>query len=271
MCTLGFAWQVFDDYLAVAANRDEALARPASPPKIRGDAPKVLAPRDEEAGGTWIGYNDHGVFVALTNRWTREPAEGDRSRGLLVRETLGRPTANAAVAFAREELTARTYESCHLFVADASRAVLFEHDTTTSETRLAPGVYVVGNTGWCGERWGPVDATARQRTETFFEPGKRPEIGRLQAENDRRVLDAFVDAAERSGGADEWLDAAGSVLADHEYGVCLHPTETGIEEIDAAGGFGTKSSSLVRLGETRAYRFADGPPCETAYESVDPL
>lgn len=271
MCTLAFAWQVFDDYLAVAANRDEALARPASPPAVRNVSPKVLAPRDEEAGGTWIGYNEHGAFVALTNRWTREPDAGDRSRGLMVREALDRPTAREAAGFVREELAARTYEPFHLLVADADRAVLFEHDTTTSETRLAPGVYVVGNTGWCGEQWGPVDATARQRTETFFVPGERPEIGRKQADDDCRVLDALVEAVERSGGADEWLDAGGTVLSDPEFGVCLHPTETGVEEIDAAGGFGTKSSSLVRLGATRAYRYAEGPPCETPYESVDAL
>ncbi|WP_255196275.1 NRDE family protein [Halorarius litoreus] len=270
MCTLAFAWQVFDDYLTVAANRDEALARPSSPPTVRGENPRVLAPRDEEAGGTWVGYNEHGTFVALTNRWTREPSEGDRSRGLLVRETLDQPTTTEAVAFVRSELAARTYEPFHLVVADADRAVLFDHDTTTSETRLAPGVYVVGNTGWCGERWGPVDATARQRTETFFEPGMRPEIGRQQAANDRMVLDALVEATSADE-ADAWLDAGSEILSDHDYGVCLHPTATGVEEIDAAGGFGTKSSTLIRLGATRTYRHAEGPPCENAYQSVDPL
>lgn len=271
MCTLGFAWDVFDDYLAVAANRDEALARPASPPAVRGDSPAVLAPRDEEAGGTWIGYNDHGTLVALTNRWTREPIDGDRSRGLLVREALDRTTATESVAFVREELARRTYEPFHLLVADAERAVLFEHDTATSETHLASGVYVVGNTGWCGERSGPVDATSPQRTETFFAPGVRPEVGRQQAENDCRVLDALGDAAANAGGADEWLDAGGEVLADHSYGVCLHPSDAAVEGVDAAGGFGTKSSSLLRLGATRAYRHAEGPPCETPYEVVDPL
>jgi uncharacterized protein with NRDE domain len=260
VCTLGFAWQVFDDYLAVASNRDEQFARPASPPEVRGDAPAVVAPRDEEAGGTWLGYNDHGTFVALTNRWTREPAAGDRSRGLLVRDALAAGTAGETVTFVRDELDRRTYEAFHLLVADAERAVLFEHDTTTSETHFAPGVYVLGNTGWCGERWGPVDATAHQRTETFFEPGERPDVGRQQATNDRRVLDALVGAAETAGGADEWLDAGKAVLGDHEYGVCLHKHS-----------FGTKSSSLVRLGETRAFHFADGPPCETPYVTVESL
>ncbi|WP_255149906.1 NRDE family protein [Halorarius halobius] len=260
MCTLTFAWHAFEDYLAVATNRDEMLARPSSSPVVRGDEPRVLAPRDEEAGGTWVGYNDAGVFVAITNRWTRTPSDGDRSRGLLVRETLDRETAAAATEFVRGELSDRTYEPFHLLVADTDRAVLFEHDTATSETVLAPGVYVIGNTGWCGVRDGPADATERQRTETFFVPGRRPDVGRQQAENDREVLDALVEAAGIADEATAWLDAGADVLSDHSYGVCVH-----------GDGFGTKSSSLIRLGTTRSYRYADGPPCETPYEPAGSL
>lgn len=258
VCTLTFAWQRFDDYLAVAANRDEALARPSTPPTVDGDDPRVLAPRDEEAGGTWMGYNEAGLFVALTNRWTRA-APGDRSRGLLVREALDRPDADAATDFVREELAARTYEPFHLVVADADRALLFEHDETTSVTDLAPGVYVVGNTGWCGVRAGPEGAGEPQRTETFFVPGERPEVGRAQASNDRTVLDALVAAADGAD-AQAWLDAGAEVLGDHEYGVCIH-----------GDGFGTKSSSLVRLGAERAWHHAEGAPCETPYERADAL
>jgi hypothetical protein len=55
-----------------------------------------------------------------------------------------------------------------------------------------------------------------------------------------------------------WLDRAGSVLGDHEYGVCLHHEN-----------FGTRSSSLIRLGtDDVTYQFADGPPCETPFEPV---
>ncbi|ELK45622.1 hypothetical protein D320_21146, partial [Haloferax sp. BAB-2207] len=72
MCTLILAWQVFEDApVVVAANRDEQLGRPAEPPRRweNGDGPAIVAPRDAEAGGTWVGYNDAGVFVGITNRW----------------------------------------------------------------------------------------------------------------------------------------------------------------------------------------------------------
>jgi uncharacterized protein with NRDE domain len=75
VCTLVFAWQVFTDAPVVAAaNRDELLDRPSASPDVIDESPRVLAPRDEEAGGTWIGYNEHGVFVAITNRWTGSEA-----------------------------------------------------------------------------------------------------------------------------------------------------------------------------------------------------
>jgi hypothetical protein len=277
VCTLTFAWQRFDDHLAVAANRDEALARPSTPPNRRGADPWVFAPRDEEAGGTWIGYNEAGLFAALTNRWTRDPDAGDRSRGLLVREALDRPDATAALEYVRAELDIRPYEPFHLVVADADRALVVEHDATDSVMDLAPGVYVVGNTGWCGVRAGPGDATTPQRTETFFVPGERPDVGREQAANDRRVLDALVAAADEAAGAEAWLARGGEVLGDHEFGVCIHGGVSESTDSDGSegersepsGGFGTKSSSLVRLGDDRAWHHAEGPPCETAYERLD--
>ena len=98
MCTLVIAWQALSDApVAVAANRDEALDRPSSPPSVREGDPRVVAPRDDEAGGTWIGYNERGLFVGLSNRWTDEGPEGERSRGLLVDDLLRTPDTDASL------------------------------------------------------------------------------------------------------------------------------------------------------------------------------
>ena len=70
VCTLVVAWRVFETApVCVAANRDESFDRPAAPPSVREGDPAVLAPRDERAGGTWLGYNEAGVLAAITNRW----------------------------------------------------------------------------------------------------------------------------------------------------------------------------------------------------------
>ena len=54
--------------LVVAANRDEFLARPAEDIAIRPSRTgPILSPLDLEAGGTWLGLSQRGVFAGLTN------------------------------------------------------------------------------------------------------------------------------------------------------------------------------------------------------------
>lgn len=90
MCLILVAWRVHPDYpLVVAANRDEFFPRPTAPAAFWNDAPQVLAGRDLEAGGTWMGITREGCFAALTN--FRDPAQMRKdapSRGRLVADFL---------------------------------------------------------------------------------------------------------------------------------------------------------------------------------------
>lgn len=75
--------------LVVAANRDEFYGRATEPAQFWGDADQILAGRDLEQGGTWLGVTRGGRFAAVTN--FREPgrAKPDApSRGHLVRDFL---------------------------------------------------------------------------------------------------------------------------------------------------------------------------------------
>lgn len=246
MCTLVLAWQVFPDRpVAVAANRDESLERESNPPGLLSEHPKILAPSDAEAGGTWIGYNEHGLFAAVTNRWTDRELAGERSRGLLVRDALEAESAEAAARHVERAVEADEYEGFNLVVADGRASILLEWDGQLRVRNLDPGVHVVMNTGAIGD----VDI-----------PESWPERGERQAANGRKVREALQpEPGERS---DEWLDRAADVLGDHEYGVCVHHEEF---------GFGTRSSSLVSIDAegTGKYAFADGPPCRTAFEPVE--
>src|SRR5262245_10355038 len=94
MCTLIAAFQQWPALpLLVAANRDEALARPALGPMCWDGAPRFVAPRDEKAGGSWLGLNEHGLFVGITNRAGSSADPGGRSRGLLVTAALAERSA----------------------------------------------------------------------------------------------------------------------------------------------------------------------------------
>ena len=242
VCTLTLAWQVFPDTpVAVAANRDEADGRPSEPPAVLERDPRVVAPRDAEAGGTWIGYNDRGLLVAITNRWNDADLAGERSRGLLVRDALRRPSAEAAGRFVERAVRDREYEGFNLVIADAGAALYYEWDGSLDFRQFDPGVHVVVNVGADGR---------------FSIPKRRPDAGERQAENATRLREAL--AVEPGETATGWIDRAGESLGDHEFGVCIH-----------GDGYGTQSSSLIAIGRSGAtYRFADGPPCETDYEDV---
>ncbi|ELZ00945.1 NRDE family protein [Natrialba asiatica] len=263
MCTLTLAWQVFDDApVAVAANRDEALDRDSRPPELYGEDPLVVAPRDADAGGTWLGYNEFGVAAGITNKWTDADLAGDRSRGLLVADVLeARSVSDAtaivearsvsdATAIVEDATAADEYEGFSLVIADAATAVCYQWDGDLSVTEFDPGVHVVVNVA--------VD-------DDVDLPSSRPDVGRTQADNARRVRAALAADADES--VTEWLTRAGTVLGDHEFGVCVH-----------GDGYGTRSSSLLAVGPGSAaperppeatYRFADGPPCETPYRPVE--
>lgn len=242
MCTFTLAWQVFEDApVVVAANRDEFFDRPSETPARRDWEVPTIAPKDQEANGTWIGYNEHGVLVAITNRWLEEPIEADRSRGLLVRDALGHETAEAAARFVERELDERTYDGFNLVIVDDAAAILVEWSGSRRVTNLDPGVHVVVNVGADGR---------------YAIPSHRQSIGEQQADNADALQAALrVEPGEH---ADEWLDRAAAALGNHDYGVCVH-----------RGEFGTTSSSLITLGaDGDSYEFADGPPCETPYEPV---
>src|SRR5258708_35119077 len=85
MCLIVPAWCVLPDLpLCVAANRDEFHARPAARAAFWQDQPGVLAGRDLEALGTWMGVARSGRFAAVTNyRGAKEPRAAE-SRGALV-------------------------------------------------------------------------------------------------------------------------------------------------------------------------------------------
>ncbi|MFD1031284.1 NRDE family protein [Metaplanococcus flavidus] len=90
MCLILFQYRQHHKYkLIVAANRDEFYGRPAAEAHFWVDHPDLLAGRDLQQMGTWLGVTKSGRFAALTNyRDPSLPETGKISRGALVKDYL---------------------------------------------------------------------------------------------------------------------------------------------------------------------------------------
>jgi len=220
--------------LVLAANRDESLARAFDPPRVHPGPVPFLAPVDREAGGTWVGLNAAGLAVALTNRPSREPPPGRRSRGLLVLDALRAASLDGLRGALDRHLRGQRaiYDNFHLLAASSEGAfVVRTHDGWTEVTDLDGGDHFLTNEDELGEPW--------------------------------------VAAVAAGAGADPAAEAdrLAGILRGHDpvlprgRAACRH-----------GEGRGTVSSSVIALPEEgirgALFRFAGGPPCTASFQDL---
>ena len=144
MCTIIFSWRKVPGYrLLLLSNRDEFYQRPTQNAHWWEDHPGVLAGRDLQAGGTWMGINKKGRFAAVTN-FRKFPLEGpfETSRGDLVKDFL---TTEIRAEEYLEELRGKGqgYEGYNLLFGDATS--MYYHSNKGSEGKLDADVYGISN------------------------------------------------------------------------------------------------------------------------------
>jgi len=185
--------------LVIAANRDEFHARAAAP-AAWGDAPpfhRILAGRDLQAGGTWLGITRDGRWALVTN--VREGGRQDpaaRSRGELVPEVLNADAAGAdplhAVAIAGPR-----YNGFNLLAGDAANAHWISN-RGSGAARLARGLHGLSN-ALLDTPWPKLERTSAQ---------VRAWIARAETGTDA----LFSALADRTRAADAALPATGVPL-----------------------------------------------------------
>ena len=142
MCLIVLAWRAHPEFpLIVAANRDEFHGRAAAPAAFWQDHPEVLAGRDLEARGTWMGVSRSGRFAAVTNyRGAQEPRAAE-SRGALVSRFLsGKQQPGSFLAGLQKTL----YSGFNLLATDGEE-LWWMSNRDGSPRNLAPGIYGLGN------------------------------------------------------------------------------------------------------------------------------
>lgn len=218
----------------VAANRDELRGRPASAPR-RWPGEDFVAPRDEQAGGTWLGLTKTGLFVAVTNRYPSDRHPDRESRGTLVVEALRAPSAHALRA-QLEGLPAARFNTFHLLYADSRHAFVTWNDgVEIRHASLTPGVHVVTERSLGGDDQGRTNLIQSLWPKLALDETGTPTSAALQS-----LL------AQRNPSA-----PAGSVCVD-------------VPE----WGYGTRSSLVLfvrpELAESRWY-WAEGRPDQTPF------
>ena len=177
MCLLVVAWRIHPRYrLVVAGNRDEFHERPTAPLDWWADEPQIVAGRDRQAGGTWLGLARSGRFGLVTNfREANTAPPGGPSRGRLVPGFLRR--SDAAPAFLDDlSHTASRYSGFNLLVGDAGQLHYYTNVGGERPRSLAPGIYGLSN-HQLDEPWPKLVRTRDRFREALAD--EDPEPGRL--------------------------------------------------------------------------------------------
>lgn len=233
MCIILVAWRSHPRFpLVVAANRDEFFARRTASADFWPDYPQVLAGRDLEGGGTWMGMSRSGRFAALTNY--RDPArqrDDAPSRGALVAGFLGSDsTIDAYLAGIRPR--AHEFKGFNLLLGDGERLVWYSN-VAGEASNLAPGIYGVSN-HLLDTPWPKVGA------------GKTALVAALDAlPADAALFDLLRDdtvhpddALPRTGVSLEWERLLSSAFV-------------------RGPGYGTRSSTVLTVSENRRVSFEE--------------
>jgi len=145
MCLILFSYKnhpTFD--LVMAANRDEFRDRPTEKLGYWDDAPSVLAGRDLQNGGTWMGITRDGRFAAITNfRNLSTIKEDSPSRGYLVKDYL---LGNDSPLDYIEKINtvASTYSGFNLLLGDMKNFYYFSNCKKGHE-EITPGFHGLSN------------------------------------------------------------------------------------------------------------------------------
>jgi uncharacterized protein with NRDE domain len=147
MCVVAVALDCHPRWkLVLAGNRDEFHARAADPLGHWADTPHVIAGRDRQAGGGWLGVSEDGRLAVVTNiRNPDGPDPAKASRGALVGDWLisGQVPDLASLS---------GFNPFNLLLSGPDATVLLSNLPQPQRQLLGPGIHGLSN-GHPGEPW----------------------------------------------------------------------------------------------------------------------
>ena len=234
MCLLLISYKNHPRYkLIVAANRDEFYNRPASPAHFWEDKPELLAGKDFEAGGTWLGLTSSGKFSAITNyRDIKNLKKDAPTRGKLVTDFLSNNFS--PVDYIKElEEKSDLYNGYNLIFGDIKKMNYFSNQTKKS-IELTPGIYGLSN-HLLDTPWYKVEKSKKS-------------FSKILAKQDIDYRDLFEILSDRSYPADDMLP---------DTGVGLKIERAVSPVFVATPYYGTRSSTVIFIDIDNHVTFAE--------------
>ncbi|MFP4393384.1 MAG: NRDE family protein [Desulfohalobiaceae bacterium] len=190
MCVAFLALGQHPEYsLILAANRDEFYKRATQGASFWQEAPYVLAGRDLEAGGTWMGVTLRGHLALLTN--FREPGksrENVPSRGELVREYLLQEPEPGQYLQRLQEIGS-SYSGFSLLFGQGQELYYYSNRSQDQGQKLQSGIYGLSNS-FLDSPW-PKVKLGKELLTRHLEQEQDPDPGELEKLLCRR--DRFQD------------------------------------------------------------------------------
>lgn len=238
MCLVAFSWQPQAPVpLIIAANRDEFYARPTEP-LHRWPDQTIVAGKDLQGNGTWLGVSVGGRVAALTNY--RDPLQnrlGTPSRGDVTTAFLT-GTATSGQYLNALALRADVYNPFNLVVFDGQSLMGFE-SRHRRVFRLSEGVGLVSNADF-NVTWPKVGRLRQGFSLTLVQNDLHGESPACQA----GVNALFALLSDRRVAADQDLPNTG-IAPDLEKALSA--------EFIHLPDYGTRASSVLLVGRSRAH------------------
>jgi len=145
MCLVVFANNVHRDYKFIfAANRDEFYDRPTEQAEFWFYHPDLLAGKDEQAAGTWLGITRQGRFAAITNfRDLKNHSNDALSRGKLTMDFLVNDIEPEEY-YNRLKFELSSYNGFNLILGNIDELYYFSNKTDGFK-KLEPEIYGLSN------------------------------------------------------------------------------------------------------------------------------
>ncbi|WP_078428448.1 NRDE family protein [Alkalihalobacterium alkalinitrilicum] len=237
MCLINFAYKCHPQFdLILAANRDEFFIRPTEQAGYWTEFPGLIAGKDLEQGGTWLGITTNGKIAALTNYREVREKSNEKSRGGLVLDYLKSEIDPVEYLKIVKEFK-DNYLGFNLLSGTVEDLYYFSNRENVIR-KLEPGIHSVSN-ALLNTSWPKVE-----RGKTLIEQAIKEEQGDLVA----RLLASLTNDEK----------------AEEQY---LPNTGVGLElekQLSSVfinmGGYGTRCSTVVTISKSKQVTF-----CERTY------